>query len=99
MPVVHVELRMMKDDKGQPAVVVLDPADRLQDGTMPEKRTVLGSFDRYTRGGKFDIAALQKDQKFWAGVRKKRAEKAEGKTFSAQAAKEQSSEKKPKILR
>lgn len=92
---VNIELHMMKDEKGQPAVVVMDPNDRLADGTMPEKRTVLGSYERYTRGGKLDIGALQKDQKFWAGVRKKRAEK-EGKTFSAAKAKE---EKKSKILR
>ena len=49
------------------------------DGTMPKQRTVLGTLDKYTRHGRFDIATLQKDQRFWQGVREKRAARA-GKT-------------------
>lgn len=70
---VNMELRIMKDEQGKPAVVVLDPNDRLPDGTMPKYRTVLGTLDKYTRHGRFDIATLQKDQRFWQGVREKRA--------------------------
>lgn len=70
---VNIELRLMKDEKGNPAVVVLDPNDRLPDGTMPKYRTVLGTLDRYTRHGRFDLAGLQRDQRFWQGVREKRA--------------------------
>lgn len=90
---VDIELRMMKDDKGYPVIVVFDPADRLPDGKMPEKRTILGTFDRYARRGRFDLAALQKDQRFWAGVREKRA-KREGNTFSVAAAKAEAEKKK-----
>lgn len=84
---VNMELRIMKDEQGKPAVVVLDPNDRLADGTMPKYRTVLGTLDKYTRHGRFDIATLQKDQRFWQGVREKRAERA-GKTPETPAQKD-----------
>lgn len=84
---VNMELRIMKDEQGKPAVVVLDPNDRLADGTMPKQRTVLGTLDKYTRHGRFDIATLQKDQRFWQGVREKRAARA-GKTPETPAQKD-----------